>query len=215
MISNAHKSYYNQRAAIYEKIYEKPERQTDLLTLTHELQNRFTQHHVLEIACGTGYWTERIGKRATSILAVDQSAESLAIARTKNLQNVRFLQDDAYLLSQITDKSSASFSGFWWSHIPNPRRADFLENLHTKLLPGATVTFIDNNYVEGSNYPTTRTDADGNTYQTRPLPDGSHHEILKNFPNDDELQQAVQKFTANVAIKRLTYFWIMQYNLAR
>ena len=44
------------------------------------------------------------------------------------------------------------------------------------------MVFFDNCYVEGSSTPLSRTDAAGNTYQSRRLDDGSTHEVLKNFP---------------------------------
>jgi ubiquinone/menaquinone biosynthesis C-methylase UbiE len=178
------------------------------------LQNSFTRHDVLEIACGTGYWTERISLVARSILALDQSIELLAIARKKALQNAYYQHEDAYLLSKIRGEFSASFSGFWWSHIPKPKIQYFLHQLHRKLTPGATIIFIDNNFVAGSNHAIAQTDADGNTYQTRHLPDGSSHKILKNFPTDQELKQSMPEGIENIRIERLKYFWLMRYTLA-
>ena len=48
------KEYYNRRARVYEKIYEKPERQEDLSAISLELQNILSRHNILEVACGTG-----------------------------------------------------------------------------------------------------------------------------------------------------------------
>ncbi len=60
-------SYYKDRANEYEKIYSKPERQNDLLLAGQILQDIFHDKEVFEIACGTGYWTEKISKTAHSI----------------------------------------------------------------------------------------------------------------------------------------------------
>jgi ubiquinone/menaquinone biosynthesis C-methylase UbiE len=56
--------------------------------------------HVLEIACGTGYWTEVISSSAASIIAIDINDEVLEIARSKKLnqQKVLFQRADAYAL---------------------------------------------------------------------------------------------------------------------
>ena len=51
-------SYYSRRAAEYERIYRRPERQTDLSTLRQMLSDELRGRDILEIACGTGYWTE-------------------------------------------------------------------------------------------------------------------------------------------------------------
>jgi SAM-dependent methyltransferase len=47
--------YYEQRAAEYERIYGKPERQVDLRILKEFLSSAFSREDVLEVACGTGY----------------------------------------------------------------------------------------------------------------------------------------------------------------
>ena len=50
-------AYYAQRAAEYERVYFKPERQDDLRRMEAELAAPFAGRRVLEIACGTGWWT--------------------------------------------------------------------------------------------------------------------------------------------------------------
>lgn len=47
--------YYRRRAAEYEKVYDKPERQADLRRLRAVVPAYFSQRRVLEVACGTGY----------------------------------------------------------------------------------------------------------------------------------------------------------------
>src|SRR5688572_19001903 len=53
-------TYYSKRAGEYERIYEKPERQSDLAKLKDVVRSFFASHVVLEVACGTGYWTQII-----------------------------------------------------------------------------------------------------------------------------------------------------------
>jgi demethylmenaquinone methyltransferase/2-methoxy-6-polyprenyl-1,4-benzoquinol methylase len=72
---------------------------------------------------------------------------------------------------------------------------------------------MDNIYVAGSSIPISRTDEQGNTYQTRRLADGSTHEVLKNFPSALELRQATESLAKNVRIEFLQYFWILSYTL--
>src|SRR5688572_12311766 len=160
-------TYYAKRAAEYEKIYAKPERQADLARLRDELPALFEGERVLEIACGTGYWTPLIAARAELVLAIDYAEETLAIAKSKKYvnSNVRFERGDAYSLPVWPQKFSACFAGFWWSHVPLARLDAFLEGLQGRLEPGARVVFLDNRYVEGSSTPISRRDAEGNTYQ--------------------------------------------------
>lgn len=70
---------------------------------------------------------------------------------------------------------------------------------------------IDNNFVAGSSTPISRTDEDGNTYQMRKLSDGSMHEVLKNFPSENDFIDQIRPFTDNVKFTELDYFWIAEY----
>ena len=208
------KQYYNQRAREYENIYFKPERREDIQTLEVELQRRLRTKDVLELACGTGYWTRVISKTARSILASDQSAETLRVAKAKALSNVTFVQDDAFELKNASGDFNVGFAGFWWSHIPKSRYTDFLSSFGSKLSRGASVIFIDNTYVEGSSTPISRRDEAGNTFQIRQLQDGSTYEVLKNFPDDSELRESFSAYSQNLEILRLKYFWLVEVRLS-
>ncbi len=205
-------AYYARRAAEYEKIFDKPERQADLARLRNDIPAHFEGRRVLEIACGTGYWTPLIAARAKSVIALDYNEETLAIARTKGYPraNVDFVRGDAYALPDWKEKFSACYAGFWWSHVPLSRLDGFLRGLHERLEPGALVAFMDNRYVEGSSTPLSRRDAEGNTYQTRRLADGSTHEVLKNFPTPRELRE---RLGANVRVTDYEYYWIASYRI--
>src|SRR5262245_51295140 len=76
-------AYYAQRALEYERIYHKPERQADLQELHNLVERTFAGAAVLEVACGTGYWTEVLARSAASVTAVDINEEVLAVARSK------------------------------------------------------------------------------------------------------------------------------------
>jgi ubiquinone/menaquinone biosynthesis C-methylase UbiE len=206
-------SYYAQRAAEYERIYDKPERQADLARLRSLVQHLFTGRDVLEIACGTGYWTEVVAPSAASVLALDINDEVLDIARAKTIdvRKVRFKRADIYALPAFPEVFTGALAVFWWSHIPKQRLGGFLRGLHRAFAPGTRVVFIDNLYVEGSSTPISHADADGNTYQTRKLDDGSTHEVLKNFPTEQELCATVADLACEARIELLKYYWMLSY----
>lgn len=207
-------SYYARRAAEYERIYDKPERQADLARLRAELPPLFKGERVLEIACGTGYWTPLIAAQAESVLAVDAVEDVLAVARNKNYpgSNVRFEQADAYALAAWPEKFSACFAGFWWSHVPLAKVDSFLDGLQQRLTPGALVVFLDNRYVEGSSTPISRRDADG-SYQLRRLADGSGHEVLKNFPTAEEMEKHLAPHGTEIRFLPYEYYWVATYRI--
>lgn len=205
--------YYARRASEYECVYEKPERQGDLKTLAEMLSTAFAAQNVLELACGTGYWTRFIAKSATRILATDLNPETLDIARQKDfgICPVTFLEADAYSLANIQQQYEAGFHGFWWSHIPIQRITGFLDAFHSRLRPNARVIMIDNSYVEGNSTPILRRDEHGNTYQSRVLQNASAHEVLKNFPSCEDLRTQLEAHADSVHVMQLTYYWITEY----
>lgn len=208
-------TYYSRRASEYEKIYEKTERQEDLETLKRLVKDSLQNKSVLEIACGTGYWTEIISKTAQSIVAIDSSKEVLDIAKLKSYResNVKFINDDALSLSKVKNMFNSTFCGFWFSHIQKKKIESFIVKLHTKLKPGSVVVMIDNNYVVGSSTPVSRKDEEGNTYQLRKLEDGSEYEVLKNFYLEDELKNIFKNCSSNLEIINLKYYLVIKYNI--
>lgn len=205
--------YYAQRASEYECVYMKPERQADLRRVEELLSGAFPGDHVLEVACGTGYWTQFISKSAAAILATDSNSEVIELARRKDyaLCRVEFAKADAYLLDNVPDGHTSGFHGFWWSHVPLAKIGRFLSTFHARLQTGARVVMIDNAYVEGSNTPISKIDAEGNTYQIRRLRDGSEHEVLKNFPSESDLHEYLSGYATDINVRFLQYFWIAEY----
>ena len=208
-------TYYSRRASEYEKIYEKPEREGDLESLKRLVIDFLQNKSVVEIACGTGYWTEIISHAAHSIIAIDSSKEVLDIARLKTYQksNVKFINDDALSLSKIKNIFNSAFCGFWLSHIQKKKIESFIINLHSKLKLGSVVVMIDNNYVVDNSTPISKKDEAGNTYQLRKLKDGSEYEALKNFYLEDELINIFKNCPSNFEIINLKYYWMIKYKV--
>ncbi|MCC7487270.1 MAG: methyltransferase domain-containing protein [Burkholderiales bacterium] len=207
---SALRRYYAARAREYEAIYGKPERQRDLRRLEKMLPELLSGRRVLEIACGTGYWTQFIAPAATTVVAVDTSPEALEIAAAKPLPpgRVRFEVGDCYALSREVGRFDGVFAGFWWSHVLIRDQARFLAGLDRLLDPGARVVLLDNRYVEGSSTPVSHRDEEGNTYQRRRLADGSEHVVLKNFPGEDDLRRAAGPRGLAFRYEALDYYWV-------
>jgi demethylmenaquinone methyltransferase/2-methoxy-6-polyprenyl-1,4-benzoquinol methylase len=206
-------NYYARRAKEYDSIYAKPERQQHLTMLEQHLRNLLRGHDILELACGTGYWTEVLSPVASSILATDINKEVLAIAeqRTYSKDNVRFANADINDLATIQGEFSAVLAAFFWSHVQKQTLSTFLSDLHKEIAPRTLVVFIDNLYVEESSTPIAATDSEGNTYQDRVLSDGSRYRVLKNFPSAEEIRGAIGDSGVDVDIRLLTYYWCASY----
>ena len=204
-------SYYNDRAKEYEKIYSKPERQTDLQKATTILQLLFSGKTVLEIACGTGYWTEKIADTATSVHATDINESVIAIAKSKHYRtDVTFELADFYNLASDT-KFETAFGGFIWSHILLQDLDQFIDNIKRFVAPDGAVVFMDNNYVQGSNHPVAKTDERGNTYQIRKLENGTSHSVLKNFPTEEFVVNKLSRVASEINFVNLPHYWIVSF----
>ena len=205
--------YYAKRASEYERIYAKPERQADLAALRTRIGKMFGGRQVLELACGTGYWSEVIARGAEQLTALDVNEEVLRIARSKAYpaNRVELLQGDCYAPPDFKRRHNALFAGFWWSHVPVEKFDSFLHAVNATIAPGSLIAFLDNRYVEGSSTPASRRDAAGNHYQLRKLDDGSTHEVLKNFPAESELIQRASRHGWGAHVELLEHYWLLTY----
>lgn len=204
--------YYAARASEYDRIYQKPERQADLAELRRWLPARFAGAHLLEVACGTGYWTQYVAPVAASVVAIDAAPETLEIARSRPANaSVRFHVADAYQLPSDLGSFDAALAAFWLSHVPIARRREFLTGLSAVLSPGARVVLLDNRFVPGSNTPFSERDAGGNTYQLRTLGDCSEHRVLKDFPTEEELRGCLTGIGEGVSYTAWEYYWAVEY----
>jgi len=75
--------YYHDRAAIYDATagYLDAEAEPRRELLKQLFKRYLRGRRVLEVACGTGYWTQFIAKSASAILATDRNSEVIDLAR--------------------------------------------------------------------------------------------------------------------------------------
>ena len=203
--------YYAKRATEYEQVYEKPERQAELAWLRLRIPELLRGRTVLEVACGTGYWTQFIASTAKAVYACDINEPVLEIAREKPIApgKVHFFKADAVTLEGVPEGCDAAFAGFWWSHVKRSDIEKFVSRLAARLKPGARVVILDNSFAQWSSSPLTRRDAEGNTYQMRKLASGEEFEVLKNFPANAELAEAVRGVAHEAHVESLTYYWLL------
>lgn len=201
--------YYQARAREYDLVYDKPERQDDLRSLRIWLARSVAGRRVLEVAAGTGYWTDAYADTAACVTATDVSEATLAVARARRVwpATVTFAEADALHLAGASGQFDTVFAGFFWSHVPLEHMGRFLATVSDRLEGTGTVIFMDNRYVASSSHPISRVDRNGNTYQQRKLSDGSRWEVLKNFPSAAELRSCLVPLTRTVEIIELDYYW--------
>jgi SAM-dependent methyltransferase len=211
-------AYYAKRALLHDNLmgYIDNVRMEELLSpIIKRLERYLIDQDVLEIACGTGNWTQVLAKRARSVLATDINSSVLEIAKKKNYPSgkVIFKIADAYALQKIKGKFILAFAADWWSHIPKSMIPGFVKGLHTKLVKEAKVIFVDMLPSESLDRMFSHHDEEGNLIHKRSLSDGKEFYVVKNFPTEKELKKVFQgkvsdfEFYQDLPLKR----WMLAY----
>jgi protein-L-isoaspartate O-methyltransferase len=204
-------AFYAKTAASYEAASNRHERANELGELRERVSFLARGQRILELACGTGYWTEVMAGSAERIVATDSSVEMLELARKRGLDadKVTFRQADGLALPEDLGEFSAVFIGFWWSHLKRDEQEAFLTQLRGRVGKDVLLIVLDDTYVDGSSSVIARTDAQGNTYQMVSMPDGSRVELPKSYPTDSTLRKRLADGTREIKIVRLEHYWLL------
>jgi ubiquinone/menaquinone biosynthesis C-methylase UbiE len=213
------RQYYTDRVPYHDRYmgYTDNSSMEKLLAPIVELVGReLAGKDVLEIACGTGNWTQVISKRARSVVATDLVEGYLELARKKEYikRNVTFKAADAYRLDGIDRGFTAAFAADWWSHIPRTKIGLFLDTLHCRLQSGARVVMLDMLRTPELDEWFSRFDHEGNVVQKRTLPNGKSYNVIKNFPTGGEIRERLAGRAVDVEYQedRVLLRWILAYS---
>lgn len=138
---------------------------------------------VLELAPGTGIWTEALAARAGRVTAVDASAEMIEQARRRlgpREASVSFVVGDVMAWPAPRPFDAVVFC-FWISHVPTARLDGFLGRVAGMLRPGGTVFFLDGRREETSTAADHSLPSPGDETMVRRLDDGRRFRIVKAF----------------------------------
>jgi demethylmenaquinone methyltransferase/2-methoxy-6-polyprenyl-1,4-benzoquinol methylase len=209
--------YYACRAGEYERVYDIPAWQPGIAEMRRRVTTTFAARDVFEVACGTGYWTERLAAVARSVHATDLSDETLTLARARPYPrgNVTFATRDAYAFAEGPPRWDAGFAGLWLSHVDAQRMVEFLDAFHSHLVRGAVVMAFDEREDPTRTARGIRVDAaTGNRYEARRLDNGERYEIVKNFIDEPLLCEALGPRVRRLAYDDLGRFWVAMWEVA-
>jgi demethylmenaquinone methyltransferase/2-methoxy-6-polyprenyl-1,4-benzoquinol methylase len=132
---------------------------------------------ILELACGTGIWTQELLRVGSSITALDAAPEMLDINRAK-LANPCVQYQQADLFDWAPDRTyDLVFFAFWLSHVPPALLNDFLSKVAAAVQPGGRLFIVDEpaggRHLSGP--------AEAGNYQTRKLQNGNVFRIVKAY----------------------------------
>ena len=160
---------------------------------------------VLEIACGTGLWTEALAGLADTVTAIDAAPEAVEIARDRvRSANASFEVADVF--SWTSDaRFDVIFFSAWLSHVPANRFEQFWQSLRGLLAEDGRVLFIDEHvderekeaYVAGRDEVVERRLRDGGTFR-----------VIKNFVDPERLELRLRRLGWDCAIRRDGSDWV-------
>jgi ubiquinone/menaquinone biosynthesis C-methylase UbiE len=211
MAPDSFEEYYRARAPEYEQIYyrDNPIRQAELDAEAKRLAALASGKAVLELACGTGYWTRVMSQKAARITASDIAPEALAEARKKEYGcEVAFVQADMFAYSFDEASFDLVALGFWFSHQPRQEYDRLFDVISRPLKKDGLIWMVDNNPpAEGSGEISFRTDEYGNNYKHRYLSNGRSFVILKNYFSRKELETILgNRFKIRLLVYN-EYYW--------
>jgi SAM-dependent methyltransferase len=203
--------YYASSTQAADAALSRAERANDLSQVRERIAHLVGGQTVLELACGTGYWTEVIAATADKVLATDILDEMLDRAQRRRFPEgkVAFRRVDGLDLPDDLGTFSCVFIGFWWSHLKRDEQDALLARLRARLGRDVALILLDDVYVEGSSTTIARTDAQGNTYEIVATPDGERLELPKSYPADSALRKRLGGDVREIRIERLTYYWML------
>lgn len=204
-------AYYNARAPHMAKGLATPPA-GQLLEIVTALRAESAGRAVLEIACGTGYWTRFVAPGASEMMATDFSEEMLAIAQGQQIERARFQREDAYALAGVREgRFDFGFAMHWVSHIPLARWGEFFTVFHARLKPGARVLLADDIRRPDDADPYYSKLATHDSYEIRRLPEGGTYEIVKTYFTSEELQELLRPYAENLVIRYERPRWWLTY----
>jgi len=192
--------YYRERAAEYDQWWLRqgrydrgPEQRAQWFAEASEVRAALVAFRpggrVLELACGTGIWTERLLPFADELTAIDGSREMLAInAGRLRSPRVRYIEADLFRWRPAAEgRFDTIFFGFWLSHVPPEKFADFWNLVSSCLAPRGRIFFLDSRYQETSTAVNHVLPERSATVLQRRLNDGREYRVYKIFYDSDEL----------------------------
>lgn len=144
-------------------------------------QSLATGGEVLELACGTGWWTSRLAARHQRVMAVDGSPEVIAINRERvKSDRVEYVVADLFEWAPPAGAFDAVFFGFWLSHVPSAKFDAFWSTVKTALKPDGKVFFVDSLF-EQTSKAINHAPVDHSGVARRTLNDGREFRVVKIF----------------------------------
>ena len=179
------------------------------MTELQRFVGRLSDARIFEVAAGTGWWTRLLARR-NRVVASDYAPEMLHEARRRDGAHLPLgrCRADAYRLPAAGGAWDACMFGFWLSHVPVPRSAEFIREAARIVRPGGWIVLVDSKQAEHSGASDQYVKGDRVQRQHRRLNDGREFTIWKIYWSPEELQSLLGLVCTEVEIIQTDRFFI-------
>jgi ubiquinone/menaquinone biosynthesis C-methylase UbiE len=202
--------YYRKRAGEYDQIYfrDEPARQAELAALYAISRRVLAGRCVIDLACGTGFWTKILSEMAVSITGLDINKTVMDLARDKRyLCPVSFVRGDVYALPFAPGAFDGLAATFLLSHLKRQEMAWFGETAGRLVAPKTPAFACDNNPPSEILSELIWDNERINSYRKRRLANGEEYLILKNYFTADELADRLGRWGKIEMLVFKNYYW--------
>lgn len=213
-------AYYNARSQEYDEWFYRIGRYdrglelnqcwfNEVDVLKSALQDIGKVNSILELACGTGIWTQELLKIGNKITALDASSEMIAINR-KKLNDTKVVNyDQVDLFSwQPSKQYDLVFFSFWLSHVPPTQVDDFLAKVYRAVRPSGKVFIIDSCFDATSTAKDHFFENENEIYQRRKLNNEQEYQIFKIYYQPNILLDKLTQVGFQASVKQTNNYFI-------
>jgi demethylmenaquinone methyltransferase/2-methoxy-6-polyprenyl-1,4-benzoquinol methylase len=213
------KDYYHARAGEYDEWFQRegrydrgPEHRARWFAEVDEVRAALERFRpagrVLELACGTGWWTGQLVRFADSVTALDASDEVLELNRLR-VGEAKVRRERADIFAWRPDAAyDVVFFSFWLSHVPPERFDAFWAMVREALAPGGRVFFVDSLRTELSTATDHRLSGEDDVVLERKLNDGRRFHIYKVFYDPAELTARLRSIGWRAEVRGTESFFL-------
>ena len=192
--------YYDERSKEYDLIYSGKGpaslKQDSYLRDVEKISSTVRGYgvgHIIDIACGTGFWFPRYVKNCTDFTFVDQSKEMLEECKKRivflgYIEKAKFIQVNALNL-KFNNKFDSAIIGFLLSHFTEGQERKFFSLLKDILADNGTFLVLDSTWTDERKKVRLKEDV-----QVRKLTDGRKFKIYKKYFDKHDLYKMAGEY---------------------
>jgi ubiquinone/menaquinone biosynthesis C-methylase UbiE len=194
-------SYYDERAEEYDEIYLGKGHTTIAADLyrkdvakVSEMVSRFGKGHLIDIACGAGFWLPNYARNCNQITFLDQSARMLSKCKDRveelGLADISsFIQGDFLDVNLEASKYHCALVGFLLSHLTLEQEKTFFRKLEEILKANPQLMFIDSAWNKRREQ---YREKEG--FQERVLNDGRTFRVYKRYFDESDVEEMFKRY---------------------